>query len=64
MLELIQTLSKNIKASLNNQNMNTISINGRSISVSGNSVSVINGKIIVDGQIVEEGWKFKIERQY
>lgn len=55
MLGLIQTLSKNIKASLNNQNMNTITINGRSISVSGSNVSVINGKIFVDEKLIEEG---------
>jgi len=35
--------------------MNTITVNGRSISVSGSSVSVVNGKIIVDGKVIEEG---------
>jgi hypothetical protein len=35
--------------------MSTISINGRSFSVSGNNVSVINGKVIVDGKVIEEG---------
>lgn len=35
--------------------MNQIIINGKSISVRGNNISVVNGKVFVDGKLVEEG---------
>ena len=34
--------------------MNTININGNSFSVSGNNITVINGKVMVDGKVVQD----------
>jgi len=44
--------------------MNTIIINGKSICVSGNNVSVVNGTIIVDGKVIEEGLSGIVEVKF
>lgn len=41
--------------------MNIININGRSISVSGNGITINNGKVYVDGKLVEEGLSGQVE---
>lgn len=35
--------------------MNKIIINGKEFTVSGSNISVINGKVFVDGKLIEEG---------
>ncbi len=40
--------------------MNIITINGKTHYVSGNNISVVNGKIKVDGRVLEEGLKGEV----
>lgn len=43
---------------------NTIIINGKSHVVSGNNITINNGKIIVDGEIIEEGLSGIVEVKF
>lgn len=44
--------------------MGSININGKSYNVSGNNISVVNGKVIVDGKIIEENLSGVVEVKF
>lgn len=35
--------------------MNSVTVNGKRINVQGNNISVCNGRVMVDGKVIEEG---------
>lgn len=41
--------------SIFNNNSNTIIVNGKSYSTQGSNISVSNGKVVVNGKVIEEG---------
>lgn len=49
-------ISKNTSSSIqSSRGKSTITVNGKTITVKGNNISVANGRIIVDGKVMEEG---------